>query len=90
MTKFERECWVSNWCINETIRLRLIECEEDENYREVVLECGDECIDIVYNRMGSRAKHDLQHIKEDIVTYGYEQAKELAEYYKNRNVQLNY
>lgn len=54
----------------------------DGAYREVVLERGGEVIDIVYNVGAFRAKHDMAHIREELNTYGYDRAKELAEYIK--------
>jgi len=58
-------------------------------YREVVLQRGDEIVDIVYERGAWRAKHDRDNIKSQLITYGWESAKELAEYIKQVQEQFN-
>lgn len=90
MKKFERESYTNNTCINNPVKLLLIEDPKDRYYKEVVLHCGNDVVDIVYNRMGLRAKGDMQQIKTELVTYGFERAKELAMYFMNRNKMMNY
>lgn len=58
-------------------------------YREVVLQRGDEIVDIVYERGAWRASHDRDNIKSQLITYGWESAKELAEYIKQDQEQFN-
>lgn len=58
-------------------------------YREVVLQRGDEIVDIVYERGAWRASHDRDMIKSQLITYGWESAKELAEYIKQEQEQFN-
>ena len=56
---------------------------ENDAYREVVLQKGDDIVDIIYNRGAWRARSDMANIKSELVTYGYDKAKELALYLKN-------
>lgn len=58
-------------------------------YREVVLQRGDEIVDIVYERGAWRARIDREKIKSQLITYGWESAKELAEYIKQEQEQFN-
>lgn len=82
------EEFVSNLCLNEPpVRLFIItdgkNVHEDKHaYREVVLQRGDDITNIVYEHGAVRASHDRDHIKTQLITYGYDEAKALAEYIK--------
>lgn len=56
---------------------------ENDAYREVVLQKGDDVVNIVYNMGAFRAKSDMESIKSELITYGYDKAKELALYLKD-------
>lgn len=70
-------------------RIKLFEISDGKNiyadpgaYREVVLQRGDETTDIIYTLGAWRARHDRENIKAQLITYGYDEAKKLAEYIK--------
>lgn len=76
-----------NLCLNEAPEKVFMVVDnksiyEDDAYREVVLQRGDDVVDIVYNRGAFRAKSDMASIKTELITYGYDRAKELALYLK--------
>lgn len=78
----------------KTERLFIIEdgksvYKDNDAYRELVLQRGDEIVDIVYERGAWRAKHDRDKIKSELITYGWDAAKELAEYIKQEQEQFN-
>lgn len=77
-----------NLCLNEAPEKVFMVVDDksiyDNNaYREVVLQKGDDIVDIVYNKGAFRAKSDIANIKSELITYGYGKAKELALYLKN-------
>lgn len=61
---------------------------DNDAYREVILQKGDDVTSIIYNRGAWRAKHDKDNIKMQLVTYGYEEAKKLTEYLKQHQEQF--
>ena len=77
-----------NLCLNEAPE-RVFMVVDDKSiynnnaYREVVLQKGDDIVDIIYNRGAWRARSDMANIKSVLSTYGYDKAKELALYLKN-------
>lgn len=77
-----------NLCLNEAPE-RVFMVVDDKSiydinaYREVVLQKGDDIVDIIYNRGAWRAKSDMAKIKSELITYGFDKAKELALYLKN-------
>lgn len=77
-----------NLCLNEAPE-RVFMVVDDKSvydinaYREVVLQKGDDIVDIIYNRGAWRARSDMAKIKSELITYGYDKAKELALYLKN-------
>lgn len=77
-----------NLCLNEAPE-RVFMVIDDKSlynnnaYREVVLQKGDDIVDIIYNRGAWRARSDMANIKSELTTYGYDKAKELALYLKN-------
>ena len=92
MTTINEE-YTRNLCLNEpSERLFIItdnkSAYDNDAYREVVLQKGDDIIDIVYNKGAWRAKHDRDNIKMQLITYGYEEAKKLAEYYREHQKQF--
>lgn len=77
-----------NLCLNETPEKVFMVVDdksiyENNAYREVVLQKGNDVVDIVYNSGAWRAKSDMGKIKSELITYGYDKAKELALYLKN-------
>lgn len=77
-----------NLCLNEAPEKLFMVVDgksvyEDNAYREVVLQKGDDIVDIVYNLGAFRAKSDMASIKSELITYGYDKAKELALYLKD-------
>ena len=78
-----------NLCLNEAPEKVFMVVDDNSiynnnAYREVVLQKGDDIVDIVYNKGAFRAKSDMANIKSELITYGYDKAKELALYLKNR------
>jgi len=76
--------------INNPVHLYLIDDGKDPlkdktAYREVVLTKGAEVIDIVYYKRAYMAKHDYRKIESELITYGYEKAKELAQYIEHHH-----
>ena len=77
-----------NLCLNEAPE-RVFMVVDDKSiydkdaYREVVLQKGTDIVDIIYNRGAWRAKSDMAKIKSELITYGFDKAKELALYLKN-------
>lgn len=95
MKLVNRECFERGLCINEP-KERLFMITDDKSpyvkrdaYREVVLQRGDDIVDIVYERGAWRARHDFDNIKSELITYGYDRAKELAEYIKQVQADFN-
>lgn len=88
-----REEFSSNLCLNEPpIKLFMITdgknvYKDKHAYREVVLQRGDDITDIVYEHGAVRASHDRDNIKMQLITYGYREAKALAEYIKAQREQ---
>ena len=87
MTKVQEE-FRRNLCLNEAPEKVFMVVDdksiyENNAYREVVLQKGDDIVDIVYNKGAFRAKSDMTKIKSELITYGYDKAKELALYLKN-------
>ena len=77
-----------NLCLNEAPEKVFMVVDdksiyENNAYREVVLQKGNDVVDIVYNSGAWRAKSDMASIKSELITYGYNKAKELALYLKN-------
>lgn len=77
-----------NLCLNEAPEKVFMVADdksiyENNAYREVVLQKGNDVVDIVYNNGAWRAKSDMEKIKSELITYGYDKAKELALYLKN-------
>lgn len=77
-----------NLCLNEAPEKVFMVVDdksiyENNAYREVVLQKGNDIVDIVYNKGAFRAKSDMASIKSELITYGYNKAKELALYLKN-------
>lgn len=77
-----------NLCLNEAPEKVFMVADdksiyENNAYREVVLQKGNDVVDIVYNNGAWRAKSDMASIKSELITYGYNKAKELALYLKN-------
>lgn len=77
-----------NLCLNEAPEKVFMVVDdksiyENNAYREVVLQKGNDVVDIVYNSGAWRAKSDMAKIKSELITYGYNKAKELALYLKN-------
>lgn len=88
------EEFTKNICLNEPRERVFIITDgksvaDSKAYREVVLQRGDEVIDIVYERGAWRAERDREHIKSELITYGWASAKKLAEYYKQVQEQFN-
>lgn len=64
-----------NLCLNEAPERVFMVVDDksiyDNNvYREVVLQKGDDIVDIVYNRGAWRARSDMANIKSELITYG--------------------
>ena len=77
-----------NLCLNEAPEKVFMVVDdksiyENDAYREVVLQKGDDIVDIVYNKGAFRAKSDMANIKSELITYGYDKAKELVLCLKN-------
>lgn len=77
-----------NLCLNEAPEKVFMVVDDksiynNNAYREVVLQKGDDIVDIIYNRGAWRARSDMANIKSELITYGYDKAKELALYLKN-------
>ncbi len=77
-----------NLCLNEPSEKVFMVVDdksiyENDAYREVVLQKGNDVVDIVYNRGAFRARSDMASIKSELITYGYDKAKELALYLKD-------
>lgn len=63
-------------------RLFKITDEKTGRISELVLTNGDEVVDIVYGDKWSRARGDYNLIYSQLITYGYDEAKRLAEYFE--------
>ena len=77
-----------NLCLNEAPEKVFMVVDDKsiydkDAYREVVLQKGIDIVDIIYNRGAWRAKSDMAKIKSELITYGFDKAKELALYLKN-------
>ena len=77
-----------NLCLNEAPEKVFMVVDDNSIYnnnaqREVVLQKGDDIVDIIYNRGAWRARSDMANIKSELITYDYDKAKELALYLKN-------
>ena len=77
-----------NLCLNEAPEKVFMVVDDksiynNNAYREVVLQKGDDIVDIIYNRGAWRARSDMANIKSELITYGFAKAKELALYLKN-------
>lgn len=87
------EEFTSSLCLNEPpVKLFIITdgknvYKDKHAYREVVLQRGDDITDIVYKRGAVCASHDRDNIKMQLMTYGYDEAKALAEYIKTKREQ---
>lgn len=85
---------ISNLCINEPAE-RLFIIEDGKSpydksaYREVVLQRGEEVVDIVYTKQAYRYRSDFNLIDSQLLTYGFNEAKKLAEYLKTHQDQIN-
>lgn len=91
MSRFKREGYENNIDMANPTKLLLIEDPEDPLYKEVVLHRGDDIVDIIYKNRGKYlAKYDMQDIKSQLVTYGYDAAKRHAECLRVRNERMNY
>lgn len=87
MAKVQEE-FKRNLCLNEAPEKVFMVVDDksiydNDAYREVVLQKGNDLVDIVYNRGAWRARSDMASIKTELITYGYDRAKELALYIKN-------
>lgn len=82
MKTVTKEDWRWRAEINEPPRLLLIEAQDTDNYKEVVFEKGNDIVDIIYEEQPALAKHDLDNIKTTLINCGYNEAKQLADYYK--------
>lgn len=90
MAKVQEE-FKRNLCLNEAPEKVFMVVDgksiyEDGAYREVVLQKGNDVVDIAYNRCACRAMSDMDSIKSELITYGYDRAKELALYLKYNQV----
>lgn len=87
------EEFISNLCLNESpVRLFIITdgknvYKDKHAYREVVLQRGDDITDIIYKHGAVHASHDRDDIRIQLITYGYDEAKALAEYIKSHREQ---
>lgn len=86
MAKIQEE-FKRNLCLNEAPEKVFMVVDdksiyENDAYREVVLQKGNDVVDVIYNRGAFRARSDMASIKSELITYGYDKAKELALYLK--------
>ena len=87
------EEFISQLCLNEPpVRLFIVTdgksvYKDKHAYREVVLQRGNDITDIVYGHNAVCASHDRDNIRTQLITYGYAEAKALAEYIKAQREQ---
>lgn len=83
MAKVQEE-FRRNLCLNEAPERVFMVVDNksiyDNKYIKVVLQKGDDIVDIVYNKGAWRARSDMDNIKSALITYGFDKAKELALY----------
>lgn len=94
MKNFVSEEFNRNLCINEPAeRLFIVsnsKSTKDKNaYREIVLMRGEEVIDITYTKQVYRHRSDFDLLHSQLLTYGFNEAKKLAEYLKVHQEQIN-